>query len=214
MKSTITALFFTMALFMGTALSAETPGTTQDPAQRGDQKRGFTGTPGTPEQRPPLAGERQQDQAGQQERQTGVFQEDMIPGMHRAENLMGKNVKDQQGNDLGSINDLIVSENGQVEFIVMSRGGVIGVGADQVAVPWEAANLQRGADDELMASITEEQLEGAPTFDNYAQFQDQQFEQEVHSYFGTEPRSDQVTSPGMQQDTQMNRPYQKPGTAN
>ena len=188
LKAIITTLFFIGALFTGTALAADTGATTDR-----DPDRGATEGPPYDTRGGMAEGQRgvpmQESRPGQPTAGGDMFQDDQIPGMHRAENLMGKNVVSQQGNDLGSIDDLVISENGEVEYIILSRGGTLGMGGEMVPVPWEAANLQRGADDQLTADITEQQLDDAPTFDDYAQIGSESYEQEVHSYFGTEPRT-------------------------
>jgi len=189
----ITTLMFAGALFAGPTLAADRGAVTDDPARNGgytdelspgDRGGALEPRPGTPMAEP---GQDRQDEFFQAEEPA-----DRIAGKHRANNLMGKSVVSQQGNDLGSIDDLVISENGQVEFIILSRGGTLGIGGDMVPVPWEAANLQMGADDQFTAEITEEQLENAPTFEDYAQIGSQEYEQEVHSYFGTEPRAGRV----------------------
>jgi len=208
LKSLITSVFFIGAIFTGSALAADTGTTTGDPAGRHAQSPGVY----------------QEEQAGQgreadQDRQAGVFgqdDQDEIAGMHKADDLMGKNVVSQDGEELGSIDNLVISENGQVEYIILSRGGVLGVGGDMIPVPWDAANLQKDQDDQLRADLTEQQLEGAPSFDgdNWAQISSPEYEQQVHSYFGTEQRQeeggifqqDSQDSPVLQDSPQMEQP--------
>jgi len=145
----------------------------------------------------------QESRPGQtQDQQAGALGQDQdeIAGMHKADDLMGKDIVAQDGEKLGSIDNLVISENGQVEYIILSRGGVLGVGGDLVPVPWNAANLKKDQDDNFRADITQQQLEGAPKFDgdNWAQIASPEYEQQVHSYYGTEPRKDQgMQSPMM-----------------
>jgi sporulation protein YlmC with PRC-barrel domain len=212
LKALITSVVFVGALFTGSALAADT-GTAGDPAGRDAQSPGVYGQ----DQQDPQAG---QGREADQDRQAGVFgqdDQDEIAGMHKADDLMNESVVGQAGEDLGSIDNLVISENGQVEFIILSRGGVMGMGGDLVAVPWDAANLQKDQDDQLRADITEQQLEGAPTFENYAEIASPEYEQQVHSYFGTEARGQdgfgtqeglgtQPESPEMQESPQTESP--------
>jgi hypothetical protein len=192
-KAIITSTIFTLALFTGSALAADRGATTDDPARDyqgdpiGERGGALEPRPGTPMAEP---GQDRQDEFFQAE----ADDNDRIAGMHRAGELMGQTVVSQQGNEIGTIDELVISENGQVEYIVLSRGGTLGIGGVLVPVPWEAANLQWDQEnDQLRADITEQQLEGAPTFDgdNWAQITAPDYEQQVHSYFGTEPRQDQ-----------------------
>jgi len=85
----------------------------------------------------------------------------------------------------------VLSEDGRIEFIVLARGGFMGMGRDRVPVPWEAASLHRDQDNQLRAAITEQQLDGAPTLEEYAATGSPAYEQQVHSYYGTEPRTEE-----------------------
>ena len=181
-KSIVTTVFFVGALFTGSALAADR-GAQDGPPTRGGAAEGMSDLP----QR-----EAQPGHPRTQERLSGAFQEDLIPGMHRAENLIGQSIISQQGNDLGTIDDLVITEGGQIDYIILSRGGVAGMGSDLVPVPWAAANLQTGQDDQLRTDITEQQVDGAPRIErnNWDQIASADYEQQVHSYYGTEPRTD------------------------
>jgi sporulation protein YlmC with PRC-barrel domain len=57
-------------------------------------------------------------------------------GKHvRASKLIGKEVKNNQDERLGTINDLVLADNNQLKFAVLSVGGALGVGDSKVAVP-------------------------------------------------------------------------------
>jgi len=117
-----------------------------------------------------------------------------LQGFHKADKLKDQSVMNQEGEELGTIDNLLISDEGQV-FIVLSRAD----NGDMVPVPWEAANLYKGEDDKLTSSITEQQLEGAPSFADYAELSSPGYEQEVHSYFGTESRMQEPF--GVEQDS-------------
>jgi hypothetical protein len=114
---------------------------------------------------------------------------EMIPGIHSADRLVGHTLVDREVNYIGSIDDLVISRDGRVEYLIIARDHLLGLRTDRVAVPWEAAKLQWDAADLLMTDLTEQQLEGAPTLDDYAQIGTQEFERQVHGYFGTAPRT-------------------------
>lgn len=59
-----------------------------------------------------------------------------------AEQLEDKQLKDQQGTDLGSI-DKVVKEQGSNKLHVLVKvGGVMGIGADQIAIPLDQLSMQ------------------------------------------------------------------------
>jgi sporulation protein YlmC with PRC-barrel domain len=60
----------------------------------------------------------------------------------RASNLIGKDVRNPQGEDLGDIKDVIVDlNNSRVHYIVLSFGGIMGVGDIQFAFPATAFRM-------------------------------------------------------------------------
>ena len=48
--------------------------------------------------------------------------------------MLGAKVVNKSGEAVGTIDDLIVTQGGQIEGIVMGVGGVLGVGAKQIGV--------------------------------------------------------------------------------
>lgn len=57
-------------------------------------------------------------------------------GMH-ATNLMDATVKTTDGEDVGSVSDLVVDEDGQIVAIVVGVGGILGMGEKAVAIGWD-----------------------------------------------------------------------------
>lgn len=83
----------------------------------------------------------------------------------QASNLIGAEVKTTGDEDIGSVDDLIIDENGQVVAIVVSIGGIMGMGEKGVAIGW--GNVTRsGTSDkqELRIDATREDLDSAPEF--------------------------------------------------
>lgn len=69
-------------------------------------------------------------------------------------------------NNLGNINDLVLSESGAVQAIVIGVGGFLGLGEKQVAVAYSALEWVIAADDteRFVLNTTVEQLTAAPDF--------------------------------------------------
>ena len=73
-----------------------------------------------------------------------------------------------EGRDVGKVDDLLVEEkNARVVGVVLSVGGVHGVGDKLVAVPWEQIDLikSKGGKPTLYVTMSKEQLEAAPYFE-------------------------------------------------
>jgi sporulation protein YlmC with PRC-barrel domain len=101
------------------------------------------------------AGQQQWDQAGQTSQAQQAGQQQVM----RASDLIGKPVRDQQGQELGDIADLAVNvEQGELAYLVLSTGGFL-QGKD-VGISLDA--LQQAPDGEgYVASISQEQIEAA-----------------------------------------------------
>jgi sporulation protein YlmC with PRC-barrel domain len=58
-------------------------------------------------------------------------------GMWRASKLVGTNVYNQEGQSIGSVDDLLLDKDGKVNQAVLSVGGFLGIGGKLVAVPFD-----------------------------------------------------------------------------
>jgi sporulation protein YlmC with PRC-barrel domain len=59
-------------------------------------------------------------------------------GVIRADRLIGEAVRDQRGERIGRINDLALNiEDDKIAYAVVTRGGVWGIGGEDVMVPWD-----------------------------------------------------------------------------
>jgi len=76
---------------------------------------------------------------------------------------------DPQSDNIGDVNDLIVSENGAITHAVIGVGGFLGIGEKNVAVPFDQLKVvEQDGDIRLVYAATKEQLEAAPAFDRTA----------------------------------------------
>lgn len=84
-----------------------------------------------------------------------------------ADNLIGTTVYGADDENIGEINDAILSDDGEVDAIIVDVGGFLGVGAKAVAVGMD--NLVFLADEDgdryLYTEFTKEQLEAQPEYD-------------------------------------------------
>lgn len=83
-------------------------------------------------------------------------------------NICGASVRGSDSEPLGSITEVMIdSETGAVAYVVLSFGGVLGVGEKLFALDWRRL-APDPATGEVKASVTREQLEGLPGFDKDA----------------------------------------------
>jgi sporulation protein YlmC with PRC-barrel domain len=116
-----------------------------------------------------LPGDRTQSQAatGQSMGHGTFIASKPARGFH-ADKLIGSDVKAQAGGEeVGTISDLIIDEDGQVVAVIVGVGGFLGMGEKDVAIGWDA--LQRtaksGGDEyEYRVNATRDSLTTAPAY--------------------------------------------------
>ena len=82
---------------------------------------------------------------------------------YRASQLIGATVYNDKNKAIGSVNDLIVSGDGQVNLAIIDVGGFLGLGAKHVAVPTKL--FERGAQNTVvLPKATQKELQAMPAF--------------------------------------------------
>jgi len=96
----------------------------------------------------------------------------------RADELIGSNIYGADEANIGSIGDVILTQDGQVDALIVDVGGFLGIGSREVAVGLD--NIEFMVDDNnkwyVYTPFTEEQLKNQPEYnaDTYANERDQQ----------------------------------------
>jgi sporulation protein YlmC with PRC-barrel domain len=107
--------------------------------------------------------------------------------MHqRLSEYMKKDVYNAAGNDIGNIKDVVLDGNTHhVSYVVVSYGGMMGVGDKLFAVPWHALEMKGTESDKLTINIPEETLKNAPGFDDkkWPDMADANFRKEVDAFY-------------------------------
>ncbi|WP_214000955.1 PRC-barrel domain-containing protein [Arsukibacterium sp.] len=86
-------------------------------------------------------------------------------GMH-ASHLLGAEVQTNNDEDIGEVVDLIVDSNGQIQAVIVSVGGFLGMGEKDVAVGWGHVKRSGKADEqELRINVSRDELTSAPAFE-------------------------------------------------
>jgi sporulation protein YlmC with PRC-barrel domain len=109
---------------------------------------------------------------------------------YRGSKLIGADVENTQGEDLGKIEDIVVDRHdGRMTYAVLSFGSFLGLGGKYFAIPWNALTVKAGEEDTLILNMDKERLQNAPGFDknNWPNMADRTWGQEVHTYYGTQP---------------------------
>jgi len=80
----------------------------------------------------------------------------------RASKVVGSTVYNEQNERVGSVDDLIMTEDDKVTVAIISVGGFLGLGSKLVAVPF--GQLKRDADRVVLTGATKDTLNGMPSF--------------------------------------------------
>lgn len=106
-----------------------------------------------------------------------------------ASTLIGDTVKNRQGEELGKVDEIMVDvETGRVSYVVLSHGGLLGVGDKLFAIPWEALSLSE-EEHAFYLDVDKETLKEAPGFDkdDWPEQPTHTWLVEVYEYYGYEP---------------------------
>jgi sporulation protein YlmC with PRC-barrel domain len=86
----------------------------------------------------------------------------------RGSKLIGATVYGPDNKSIGDINDLIIDNQGRTKAAVIGVGGFLGIGEKNVAVPFEALQIQRKPNatsiEKITVTFTKQQLKDAPKF--------------------------------------------------
>ncbi|MGB3389442.1 MAG: PRC-barrel domain-containing protein [Pseudaminobacter sp.] len=95
-----------------------------------------------------------------------------------SEELVGTTVYGADDANIGEIGDVVMSQDGQVDAIILDVGGFLGVGEKPVAVGMENLSFMTDKDGNkyLYTTFTKEQLDAQPSYDasTYAEKRDEQ----------------------------------------
>jgi sporulation protein YlmC with PRC-barrel domain len=93
-------------------------------------------------------------------------------GAWRVSDLQGKAVYDSEGTSIGDIKDVLVSQNGSVNAVIIGVGGFLGIGEKNVAVNMSALQLGPGDTqakaDAVTTAMPNNDATGSVTADNPA----------------------------------------------
>ncbi|MGH8605005.1 MAG: PRC-barrel domain-containing protein [Gammaproteobacteria bacterium] len=104
---------------------------------------------------------------------------------HRAKTVIGMKVRNSQGEALGEIHDLVLNfDDGDIAYVVISSGGLLGVGDTLRAVPWKALSLNTKADG-FVLNIDQTAWKKAPSFkdNDWPEVADRDWNKQLESYY-------------------------------
>jgi sporulation protein YlmC with PRC-barrel domain len=109
------------------------------------------------------------------------------PRLMGADTLIGEDVYNSQDEKLGDIKEFMINmQTGEIEYAVLSFGGVFSIGEKLFAVPFDALKLDT-VNERFLLDVEKQALENAPGFDkdNWPDMADETWASQVHSFYGS-----------------------------
>ncbi|HWI57308.1 MAG TPA: PRC-barrel domain-containing protein [Bacillota bacterium] len=105
----------------------------------------------------------------------------------RLSKLKGAEVKSNAGETLGKMEDLVIDpQTGKIRFAILGRGGVLGMGAKHVPVPWQAVTVQ--SEKQFTLNVDKQKLQTAPTVkSDYSDLQNPEYVVNVYKFYEIQP---------------------------
>jgi hypothetical protein len=103
---------------------------------------------------------------------------------YNASELIGNTLKDDQGKELGHIDDVVSGPNGRAEYLILSRG-MFGTGFYFTPVPLDAANIQI-KNGEVYTTLSQEKILNGPRFSgkDWSKLAQNSYDQKIRAYYG------------------------------
>ena len=87
---------------------------------------------------------------------------DFAMGWSVKKTLMGKTIYNDAGQKVGNVEDLIISPDKKVSYVIVGAGGFVGVGRHDVAIP--VAEIQDQSGKLVMSGATKDKIKSMPEF--------------------------------------------------
>ena len=102
---------------------------------------------------------------------------------YRVKDVLGTKVSLKGDVSIGTVDDIVFSDSGQVEYLIVANDGKL------VTVPWEAAKFDFGKRTATL-NISQEQYREIPTYTvrEYPAYFEPEYRTRVYRYYGLTPR--------------------------
>ena len=86
----------------------------------------------------------------------------------RVTKLIGMDVHNQENEKIGAVQDIVVDDEGQVQYAALKFSTFLGLGKKLFAIPWEEVEFKTGVQGEhkLILDVSKQQLKSVDGFDD------------------------------------------------
>ncbi len=99
--------------------------------------------------------------------------------------IVGTSVRNDRGQDLGRISDIVLDARGHVPFAILSYGGFWGMGGKSIAIPFTALSFDQSGNF-IVLNADQAKLQSAPAF-KVSDLSNRKWADDVYHYFGQQP---------------------------
>jgi hypothetical protein len=119
---------------------------------------------------------------------TEELKQDETGRLISADKVQGTAVHNPQGESLGTIENIMIDKpSGQVAYAVLAFGGILGMGKDRRALPWDVLEYDTDQDAYVVAADSD-LLKNGPAYDETStNWNDPDWGQKVNDYYGVKP---------------------------
>lgn len=85
----------------------------------------------------------------------------------QADDIVGADLRNLRDDDLGDIDNVVIGADGKVQYVLVGRGGFLGIGEELVPVPWKDLRVTPAPNqDTFVLNVPDSVLEKAPSIGN------------------------------------------------
>ncbi|WP_434621849.1 PRC-barrel domain-containing protein [Azospirillum sp. B2RO_4] len=85
----------------------------------------------------------------------------------QADDIVGADLRNLRDDDLGDIDNVVIGADGRVQYVLVGRGGFLGIGEELVPVPWKDLRVTPAPNqDTFVLNVPDSVLEKAPSIGN------------------------------------------------
>ena len=106
-----------------------------------------------------------------------------------ADKVEGTTVYNPAGDKVGSVSNIMIDKiSGRVAYAVLAAGGILGMGKEAIALPWNALTYDTSKGG-YVVDVDHAKLEEAPQMasGDLRELDNREFEKHIHDYYNIDP---------------------------
>lgn len=117
------------------------------------------------------------------------LQKDEVGRLISADKVEGTTVYNPAGDKIGSVSTIMIDKiSGRVAYAVLAAGGILGMGKEAIALPWDVLTYDTGKGG-YVVDVDHAKLEDAPQMasGDLRELDNREFEKHIHDYYNIDP---------------------------